>query len=64
MILGVAVTGGIGILLSQFLGRRPTKPQIRGLVVGVGELGEREVLPEIIPIPEVEDPTTEDARWQ
>jgi len=64
MIWGVAVTWVMGLLLSLFLGRRRTKQEIRGLVIGVGELGERDVLTEVIPIPGEEDSAEEDPRWR
>jgi Na+/proline symporter len=63
MIVGIVVTWAFSLLLSQFLGRRPAKQQLRGLVLGIGELGERDVLHEAISIPG-EAPTDDNPRWR
>ncbi len=64
LFFGVAFTVGVGYSLSFVLGREKTREELRGLVVGVGELGVREV--ELAPpeIDELDDNLEREERWK
>jgi Na+/proline symporter len=64
MILGAAATALISLVVSLFAGSRRSRQELRGLVVGIGQLGEREIVHESISIPGGEDTPGKDSRWR
>lgn len=63
---GVLFTLVVGYGLSMFLGRRKSKEELRGLVVGVGELGVRELEMDHLDLGDMDVPSPDDNedRWR
>jgi Na+/proline symporter len=64
MIVGAAATTLVSLMVSLFAGPRRSRQELRGLVLGIGTLGEREIVHESISIPGGEDAPGEDSRWR
>jgi Na+/proline symporter len=64
MISGMAATTCVSLLVSLLAGTRRNKQQLRGLVLGIGQLGEREIVHEAISVPGGEQTPRADPRWR
>ncbi len=65
MICGLVGTFSVGWMVSLAAGRRRSRQELRGLVWGIGRLGEQEIVLQAISIPGEEDPVDgDDSRWR
>jgi len=62
--IGTLATIVVGYVLSLVFGGRKPRNELRGLVVGVGELGQRQLDTASIAIPDLDIDEGEDARWR